>query len=1296
MAELVLSTIGNALGASLPGALGSIGAVLGRTAGALIGRSIDQQLFGPRRHSEGARLTDLHLQASTEGASIPAVYGSVRIAGQVIWAARFKEHVNTEEVGGGGKGGGPSITSTTYRYTLSFAVGLCEGRIARIGRVWANGEALDLSQVAWRLHDGSEAQDPDPLIETIEGADNAPAYRGLAHVVFEDLPLERFGNAIPQLSFEIIRPAPAASEGVRFEDRVKGVCLIPGAGEFVYATEPVLRRLGPGQEAAENVHAERERANLLVSLDQLEADFPNCESVLLVVAWFGDDLRCGECAIRPGVEVADKETTPVAWRAGGVTRSGAHVVSLHDGAPAFGGTPSDASVKQAIAALKARGYKVGLYPFLLMDVSAANDLPDPYGGAEQAAYPWRGRITLHPAAGQPGSPDKTSAATAQIAAFFGAAAPGDFGAIDGAPSYAGPSEWSYRRFVLHYAKLAALAGGVDAFILGSELRGVTTARDDADSYPAVAALRALASDVRSLVGPATTLTYAADWSECFGHQPQDGSGDVFFHLDPLWADANIDVVGVDWYPPLTDWREGTTHLDAQLAHAIHDPTYLQGRIEAGESYDWYYASEVDRAAQTRTPITDNVHGEPWIYRAKDVRNFWARAHHNRPAGVRDATPTAWVAESKPIWFIEFGCPAVDKGSNAPNFFIDDKSSESALPPFSSGARDDLIQRRTLEAYLSYWDAEGDNNPLSSITGKPMIETTFAWAWDARPYPAFPARRDVWADGAAWRRGHWLNGRAGLSSLGEVVIDLCMRAGVDDVDASSLLGAVSGYVVDSPSDVRAAIEPLMAAYDFTAGERDGQIVFFHRDDQETTGIALEDLAERSAAEPFAQRGDAAELPIEARVRFLNAAKDYLIAGVSARRLDRAEGGVASIDAPLVLEPEAAEQLAQALLADRRAAAETLRIALGPAHLALESGDRIALAGGADVFGIARIEDAEVRSLELQRVRTPLSASESLGEPGAPPPPAIAPTPAFSILDLPLLPQDEADERPLAAVFAAPWLGAHDVHAGASSIRRARVLQPAIMGETLGALWPGPVGRWDEGNVIDIKLYGGALSSAEKAAVLDGANSFAIDAGDGEWEIVQARTCTLVAPNAYELRGFLRGQLGSAHAMRSPHPAGTRIVKLDQRLARVDIAAHEWGEELEFIVPPAGALPSDPRAATLSTTLPHAAARPWAPAHVRGRRLAGGEVVISWVRCARSGDTWGAGEPPVGAPAESYLLEILDGATVKRAVTTPSPSYAYAAADQIADFGAPPASLRLRIAQVGPDGSPGVNTELTITL
>ena len=55
------------------------------------------------------------------------------------------------------------------------------------------------------------------------------------------------------------------------------------------------------------------------------------------------------------------------------------------------------------------------------------------------------------------------------------------------------------------------------------------------TYPFVAALAALAADVKTVLGAGTKVTYAADWSEYFGHQPADGTGDVYFHLDPLWA-----------------------------------------------------------------------------------------------------------------------------------------------------------------------------------------------------------------------------------------------------------------------------------------------------------------------------------------------------------------------------------------------------------------------------------------------------------------------------------------------------------------------------------------------------------------------------------------------------------------------------------------------------------------------------------------------------------------------------------------------------------------------------------------
>ena len=105
----------------------------------------------------------------------------------MIWATEYKEHVSRRSSGGGKGGGGSSATVTEYSYSVSFAVGLCEGEVTRIGRIWADGKPLPLSGLTWRLHKGGETQQPDPLIEAIEGADAAPACRGTAYVVFEDM-----------------------------------------------------------------------------------------------------------------------------------------------------------------------------------------------------------------------------------------------------------------------------------------------------------------------------------------------------------------------------------------------------------------------------------------------------------------------------------------------------------------------------------------------------------------------------------------------------------------------------------------------------------------------------------------------------------------------------------------------------------------------------------------------------------------------------------------------------------------------------------------------------------------------------------------------------------------------------------------------------------------------------------------------------------------------------------------------------------------------------------------------------
>lgn len=273
MATLVLQTAGAALGS----AFGPIGSAVGRAAGALVGNTIDRSLFGEDRLIEGARLTDLDVQESREGAPIPRVFGRTRLSGQIIWATEYEEVVQDEEQGG--KGSGPTTTTRTFSYFGNFAVALCEGEISSVARIWADGDLLDTNGLTVRIYTGSEDQLPDSLIEAKQGAGNTPAYRGTAYVVFERLPLAPYGNRLPQLSFEVVRAVGS------LEKQVRAIQLIPGASEYIYDTNPVVERGVEEPFASHNRHVAHAPTDLQASLDELQAICPNLDHVAIVAAW---------------------------------------------------------------------------------------------------------------------------------------------------------------------------------------------------------------------------------------------------------------------------------------------------------------------------------------------------------------------------------------------------------------------------------------------------------------------------------------------------------------------------------------------------------------------------------------------------------------------------------------------------------------------------------------------------------------------------------------------------------------------------------------------------------------------------------------------------------------------------------------------------------------------------------------------------------------------------------------------------------------------------------------------------
>lgn len=203
MATLVLSTIGGAIG-------GPIGSMIGSMAGQFIDREL---LFKPKE-IEGPRLSELKVQTSSYGTPIPQLFGTLRVAGSVIWASDLVEHRHRE----GGKGR-PTVTS--YSYTASFAVALSARPVLSVGRIWADGKLLRGAAGDWkaktgfRLHTGGEDQAADPLIASAEGLGLAPAHRGVAYAVFEDLELADYGNRIPSLSFEVVAdPAPVGADAI--------------------------------------------------------------------------------------------------------------------------------------------------------------------------------------------------------------------------------------------------------------------------------------------------------------------------------------------------------------------------------------------------------------------------------------------------------------------------------------------------------------------------------------------------------------------------------------------------------------------------------------------------------------------------------------------------------------------------------------------------------------------------------------------------------------------------------------------------------------------------------------------------------------------------------------------------------------------------------------------------------------------------------------------------------------------------------------------------------------------------
>lgn len=648
------------------------------------------------------------------------------------------------------------------------------------------------------------------------------------------------------------------------------------------------------------------------------------------------------------------------------------------------------------------------------------------------------------------------------------------------------------------------------------------------------------------------------------------------------------------------------------------------------------------------------------------------------------------------WADEYGCPAIDRGSNQPNLFFDAASSEGAVPRASTGHRDDLMQMQYVRAVNAYWAQEG-MNPVSPIYGGPMLdmERSHLWAWDARPYPAFPLRTDVWADGPNYERGHWLNGRATLQPVEAVVAEIAGRAGLDSLRAEAAHGVVRGYAVAEVGTARAALQPVLLASGVDAVEREGALALRSRLARVDAVADRGGLAVRAdAADLVIQRAPEAEAAGRLRLAFPDAGGDYQRLVSEAMHPDRADAHVLDQEVSVALLPDEARRLAERWLAELHIARETAQFALPPSALPVGVGDVVALDGRR--WRIDRMEQAGALTVEGVLVEPGAHVPGPDGGVQSESVPFIPAAPVMSqFLDLPLLTGLETPHAPYLAVTADPWPGRVALWSadGADGFALNAVLTSrAVIGQTLGALRAARSGVWDRGAAVEVAFVGGTVAAAAELAVLNGANLAAI--GDGSpdgWELFQFAGAELVAPGTWALTRRLRGLAGTDAVMPEVWPEGSRVVLLTAAVRQIALAPSLRGLERTWRIGAAAAGFDDDDVTELRLAFDGVGLRPLSVAHLRAVPGSVG-TDIRWIRRTRiDGDSWASTEVPLGEEREAYLLRLTRGPLLLREVEVGQASWTYPAAMRAADG---PLPVTVSVAQLSRQFGPGPFRDVTV--
>ena len=537
----------------------------------------------------------------------------------------------------------------------------------------------------------------------------------------------------------------------------------------------------------------------------------------------------------------------------------------------------------------------------------------------------------------------------------------------------------------------------------------------------------------------------------------------------------------------------------------------------------------------------------------------------------------------------------------------------------------------------------------------------------------------------------------------------------DIDVTALASqTVRGYSIASVAAIRSGLEPLQAAWPFDAIQAGYKIKFVKRGGASIATVSASELDARSSGgSPGVSITNVREmdivLPRKVRVLHVDYEREYDAGEQYAERLNTDAVNVRSVELAIVLTAAEAAGMAEVLLYLAWLERYDVSLSLPPIYNHLEPADVITVnaSEGQYELRLTSVNYTQDGRVECQAKYNSAAtyAATALGVAGAVTESVLSETgqTAYVVLDIPTI-IDTTDTPGVVvamAGYAAGWNGSTLFKSDDGGQIWTDLQGTAAPGTTMGftgsALATGRTDIIDNASTLTVTMIEGTLSSVSELSMLNGANWFAI--GDhGRWEVVAAKTCTLVSGTTYTVSDFLRGRYGTEWAM-SLHQIGDWIVQLD-------------GDTAAFVNYPLSAIGTSHyyRGITNGQAFDSDADRiqPYtgvaleclSPAYLNGNQdPISGDWSMEWLRRTRIGGEWkDLIDAPLSEASESYVIEIYtDGtyATIKRTLTSSTPNVVYTLLQQLADFGSLPVTLYLKIYQVSANVGPGYPLTASLT-